>query len=88
MLPLNRMHVIYQHRRSGKSTMLAMMTLGEAMYEPHVWHQITDHHKTYEANRMLGAMIQGIVKRLELEGFVFQQKGETLSVMFIGKPDV
>jgi hypothetical protein len=78
------MHPIYNERRSGKSTLIAVHLLGEAMKKPYTWYGIQDHHPTVMASANLGNMIQDIIDKLGWEGFLFKEERDKFFIMFTG----
>ena len=67
-----------QSRRRGKSTGLALQTLGYAILNPGKKVKILDHHGTRQADRHLANMIYKMVEDLKLQGLVFNQNDNTL----------
>lgn len=58
-----------RNRQMGKSTGIALSTIGEAMQSPGVEVRIRDHFRGYSADECLSQTIISIISKLRLEGF-------------------
>ena len=59
-------------RRSGRSLGIALVIIGTALQNPGDWIPIYDHHKTREADRYLTITIDGLIRQLHLQRFLFK----------------
>ena len=59
-------------RCTGRSTALALEYIARAMRQPRKWHTITDHHPSFFAATCLRNIMQDMVAKLGLKGFVFK----------------
>jgi hypothetical protein len=69
--------------RSGRSTAIALRTIGKAMQSPGVWVPIIDHETVWRANIHLSQMIEDMLGKLELVNFRIRVRPEC-ALMFEG----
>ncbi len=62
-----------QDRRSGRSTGLALIAIGQALTHPGEEIRIKDHYDSREADELLMRTTFDLVSKLELEGFTFNK---------------
>lgn len=67
-----------KHRCSGRTTNIALKTIVQAMQCPKQNIQIRDHHDTVDSHRHLASMIESMLAKLQLTGFVIDRSKLTL----------
>ncbi len=67
-----------KHRCSGRTTNIALKTIAQAMQCPRTVIPIIDHHGTRESHRHLAGMIESMLAKLQLTGFVIDRSKLTL----------
>ena len=64
--------VVGEDRRTGKSTGIALMKIGEALHNPNKRIFIRDHYGTREADRILFKTVERLYHELGLKNFTFR----------------
>lgn len=67
-----------KHRCSGRTTNIALKTIAQAMRCPKQNIPIRDHHDTVDSHRHLAGMIESMLAKLQLTGFVIDRSKLTL----------
>lgn len=68
-----------QERRTGRTTVLALQYIAQAMQQPHEPVYVKDHYVSENANRCLIHTMQDMVDKLGLDFFVFSGARNTVT---------
>jgi hypothetical protein len=60
-------------RGTGRTTVLALQLIAQAIQRPHTWHSAVDHFGTLPANAHLLQVARSMVLELDLKHFHFRQ---------------
>jgi len=71
-----------EDRITGRTTGIALETIGKAIQYHGELVVIKDHHGTLEADKNLQRIIKDVIESLGLKGFTFSRKGQALLLTY------